>query len=865
MTTNTHGATPGLDTSFQNDHSASEAIKVISGVTNDDFLTALTAAVTSVSGSAKLVVCKKPDNPEEGGWHAEACPCDTSDSTQNWYALPSLCDPDENGQFRAKKSLATQVFAVMLDDINTKVPLERLDTCPPTWLIETSPGNFQAGYIFSAPITAQQADELKIALIDADLCDKGATGGATRWMRLPVGINGKPKYGTPSFECKLYEWHPERRYSVDEIFDLLELVRPQWTGAPVGSLTGKDDVYTPRANENEVVSALKTKGLYKKPIGNGCHDITCPWVHEHTGQVDNGTAYFEPSDNYPVGGFKCHHGHGDKYRMSALLEHLDVTSSAARHKAIILHAAGELDRIVDAAERELAATKRFYQRGGLIVDVSENVETGDAEIRPLSQSALLRALSGVAIWMRYNKRSSTVEVIDPPARHVGVLFDSGAYIHLPTLNGIARQPHLRLDGTLVTSRGFDVATGLFGAFDPHRFSIPDRPTKEQAFEAWQELKPLLSEFEFGSPKDLSAAFSGILTAAIRPSLSTAPMIHVRAPVISSGKSFLCSLFVAFTGPVTSSAVSFPSNEEECQKLLLASLIASPGSIVFDNLTTDIVPYKSLCSALTEEKLTGRILGVSKTATVGTRVLFLSSGNNVAAVKDMARRCLTISLDPRVETPATRQFNGNPLVAVRADRERYVSLALTIIRARIVSDDPMEKVSPLSSYEQWSSWVRQAILWLGLPDPAFSIFEQLDQDPDREILGRMLHAWQSEFGTKPTMIREAVEKSERGRGDDLRDVIREVAEERGEINRRRLGKWIARKRGRVVDGMRFERASGTTSAERWFVQVVTASKSVTSVTSVRSISFEDNVADRRGSIGDAEKNLSLSDQHISPLH
>ena len=136
------------------------------------------------------------------------------------------------------------------------------------------------------------------------------------------------------------------------------------------------------------------------------------------------------------------------------------------------------------------------------------------------------------------------------------------------------------------------------------------------------------------------------------------MFHVRAPQIASGKSYLTSILVAFASPTSPSALAFPTNDEECQKLLLATLLIAPGAIVFDNLTTDLIPFKSLCSALTEEHLTGRILGVSKTATVGTRALFLSSGNNVDAVRDMTRRCITINLDPPCETP------GHPVVCRR---------------------------------------------------------------------------------------------------------------------------------------------------------------------------------------------------------
>jgi hypothetical protein len=297
------------------------------------------------------------------------------------------------------------------------------------------------------------------------------------------------------------------------------------------------------------------------------------------------------------------------------------------------------------------------------------------------------------------------------------------------------------------------------------------------------------------------------------------MFHFKAPQIASGKSYLQSITATLASPGNPAAVAFPSSDEECQKLLLATLLNAPAAIAFDNLTTDLIPFKSLCSALTEEHLTGRILGVSKTATVGTRSLFLSSGNNVDAVRDMARRCITVTLDPKVETPASRQFSGDPLAQVRANRGRYVSLALTIIRAWIVSNDAPITCKALASYGQWSNWVRQPLLWLGLPDPVDRVFERLAQDPDREALGRMLHLWKQEFGSSPTMVRDVIKRTSGFGNDDFREILLEVAELRGEVNGRRLGRWMARHQGRIVDGFRFERASGTTSAERWLVRVV----------------------------------------------
>ena len=115
----------------------------------------------------------------------------------------------------------------MLDDLGTKVPLDRLGGFELSWLIETSPGNYQGGILLDEPITdGAVAVRLLNAVIDAGLCDAGATGPLSRWARLPVAINGKPKYadkaGAP-FQCRLVEWRPDKRYSPQEIVDRLQL------------------------------------------------------------------------------------------------------------------------------------------------------------------------------------------------------------------------------------------------------------------------------------------------------------------------------------------------------------------------------------------------------------------------------------------------------------------------------------------------------------------------------------------------------------------------------------------------------------------------------------------------------------------
>jgi len=301
------------------------------------------------------------------------------------------------------------------------------------------------------------------------------------------------------------------------------------------------------------------------------------------------------------------------------------------------------------------------------------------------------------------------------------------------------------------------------------------------------------------------------------------MIHVRAHTVGSGKSYLCELIAAVATPQRGTPTTFPADDEECRKLLLAELLRAPAVIEFDNLTSDLMPHKSLCTALTSEHMSGRILGVSKTATVNTRALFLSSGNNVGPVQDMVRRCITIHLDPGCEVPAARSFARPNLVRdVLHERGRYVSAALTIIRAWVVAGRPKSACKALAGFGDWSDLCRQPLLWLGLEDPTESVFLAMSEDPDRETLGRILAAWQGVFGTKAAMVREAVNSnSEFNEAHvELQEVLRDIADERGQINRRRLGWWIKRHAGRIVNGLRFVRGIGRRSAETWQVEPVT---------------------------------------------
>ena len=789
-------------------------------ITNADFVAAVFPALPEGGFAA---VCSKSGDPGSGGWLASRADqsADKMAATSNNYLSCSSFYPGDDGSFKARKAQFAACHFLMLDDLGTKIPLKQLAGFELSWLIETSPGNHQGGIILADPISdGDVAVRLLTAVIGAGLCDAGATGPLSRWARLPVAINGKPKHADEvdaPFHCRLVEYCPGKRYTPQEIVDGLRLKlapagRPKKEAKSAADDrhsmdNDADDVLTPKAEENPVVSALKARGLYKTPLGSGKHDVSCPWMQEHNDGLDTGAAYFEPDELYPLGGFCCQHSHREKFHIRQLLEFLGIRNAEARHKPLIRVVAGDLHRVVDAAEKELANRGRHYQSGGLIVSVSTNPTTGDPSIVPTSAPALTRELSVTATWENYGGREKGWLRCDPPTKHTTILYDSQSFRHLPPLAGVVRQPYFReSDGVLITHAGYDKTSQRFGVFDAREFVIPE-PTPEAARAALALLEELLDEFHFVVRTDKAAALSAIFTAVVRPSLPYAPGFHVKAPVFGSGKTYLCELIGAFAGPAGNAKVSYPTTSAEATKVILALLLTSPAVIEFDDMDTDWIPHGTIKRMLTAEQITDRILGVSKIATVSTRTLFLGSGNNVGPIRDLLRRVLTIHIDPRCATPATMTYKAFPVDKVRSHRGVYVAAVLTIILAHRKIGSPKADIDSIVTFGgPWSDYCRHPLMWLGYPDPATALLEQVRHDPDGDALSGLLKEWHSEFGSTATTVRKAVERAENGR-TDLLDAMREFpVEDKDSINHSKLGWLLKKNANRIVGGFVFQKAT-----------------------------------------------------------
>lgn len=191
--------------------------------------------------------------------------------------------------------------------------------------------------------------------------------------------------------------------------------------------------------------------MYKNPLGSGVHDITCPWVDQHTGQDDSCTAYFEPSDEHRRGGFKCHHGHCAERTVGTLLGFLGINQITAQHRPVIRCLGGEIHTIVARAEDLLARDHQYFEHGGMIVRIITNIRDGSTRMVALNEDSAQLELTRIAAWLKEDRRSREWYPVDCPVAYSSALLNSQRYLSLNPLVTLARQPFLRSDGFLCQS------------------------------------------------------------------------------------------------------------------------------------------------------------------------------------------------------------------------------------------------------------------------------------------------------------------------------------------------------------------------------------------------------------------------------
>jgi hypothetical protein len=479
-------------------------------------------------------------------------------------------------------------------------------------------------------------------------------------------------------------------------------------------------------------------------------------------------------------------------------------------------------RVICETITALAADPGIYQRGSILVRVLRATHPRDSIIRARG-SATTCALPPANLRERMTRfatftkcdREGKLMPSHPAVWLVNAVDARGEWPGIRHLLGVSDAPVLRADGSIWQKPGYDPDTCVL--YDPATTFpfIPEGITIDDAVAALAELLDVVCDFRFESEEHKAAWLAGLLTPLARFAFDgPTPLFLIDANVRAAGKGLLAQTIglIVLGGEMPVS--SYAHDSDEMRKKITAIAIAGDRMILFDNLE-GLFGNDTLDRALTSTRWKDRILGKSQEIELPLIPSWYATGNNVRVSADTARRIIHVRLDVLDEHPEDRtDFKRKNLLAWIAEhRGHLLTRAITILAAYCRAGRPSQDLTPYGSFEGWSSLVREAVVWIGLPDPCLTRTRLVESsDTTTDALLQFMTAWEQHYAWKHDFVVSDMLNTlypsirENAPRDDASNAMRTALENLvgcppGKVpTPRQVGNKLRQFRRRVVDGL-----------------------------------------------------------------
>lgn len=401
-------------------------------------------------------------------------------------------------------------------------------------------------------------------------------------------------------------------------------------------------------------------------------------------------------------------------------------------------------RVIDEAVAALASDDHVFRRGTMLVTIVRDTEKPKGIKRPensprisaIPLPIIRERLTANMRWIQLKEVEGVMEEFPahPPMWAVNAVNARGQWKEIRRLEGVVESPVIRYDGSVLSEPGYDPITGLYYAPNCEMDPLGESLSIEDAKQAVETLKEVVVDFPFDKESHRSAWFASVLTPFARFAYEgPTPLFLVEANTPGTGKGLLCDTISHLTLGREMSRMSYPSDDDEMRKNITATAIAGDRTVLIDNVGGNF-GSPALDAMLTAGTWRDRMLGRSETTgDIPLSTIWYATGNNLILVGDIARRICPIRLNSPLEKPEERTdfHHADLLVWVHRQRGGLMRACMTILKAYIDSGRPNQNLTPWGSYTGWSSLVRSAVVWAGLPDPAGAKTELRSQS-DRGI-------------------------------------------------------------------------------------------------------------------------------------
>lgn len=370
----------------------------------------------------------------------------------------------------------------------------------------------------------------------------------------------------------------------------------------------------------------------------------------------------------------------------------------------------------NAAAAAIATHAKVFQMEGRLVTVEAGPPAGVASI---ATAVVRHMLTEVADFESYDGRSKANVRRPPTEALVNYVASPGTCPDVRTIRTVLETPGIRPDFSLILKPGYDASTKTFYVQTCDVPEIDDRPTRDDGLEAVKLLRLPVIDIPFETRSDLSAYLALALTLFVRPALNgPSPLGIFDSNVRGAGKSLLADLISQQATGRHAERVTFPTGDEPEQRKQITALLAAGKSLVLWDNATGFFGGAPVDKLLTSEIWGDRRLGHTQALRLLNLTLWLANGNNLQLIGDLARRVVFVRLVSGDARPEDRSGFRIPDVRawVKTNRGRLIAAALTILRAYAAAGCPSQGLKPFGSFESWSTYVREPLVWLGLPDP-----------------------------------------------------------------------------------------------------------------------------------------------------
>jgi hypothetical protein len=476
----------------------------------------------------------------------------------------------------------------------------------------------------------------------------------------------------------------------------------------------------------------------------------------------------------------------------------------------------------------------IYQRGGMLVRVIRDVSPAVKGIRrpfaprieTLPPPLLRDRLAANAKWIstRETRFGPADKPGRPPAWCVAAVHARADWPGIRHLEAVVDYPVLRPDGTLLCRQGYDPETGLLLESVSPFPTIADRPSETQVASALKLLMEVVVDFPFESDVHRAAWLAGLLTPLARFGFTgPAPLFLCDANVRAAGKGLLLDTIARIVSGERFVIATYTGCEDELRKRVTSLVLAGDRLVLFDNVEGKF-GNAVLDAALTGTAWKDRILGANRLAEAPLYMTWYATGNNVAIAADTARRVCHLRLESPEERPEERTgFRHADLLAwVGKHRSKLLAAALTILRGYCAAGRPDQHLPAWGSFEGWSSLVRSAVAWAGLPDPGDSRLLLLKQaDLAGESMGVILSCWErldpERRGLTAAEVIHLLYKEPPDKPPDFHGDLKDAPEAMlDKLDARTLGNKLRSYRRRIFEGRFIDRTGSEQRAARWAV-------------------------------------------------